>query len=150
MEIVSNIALISINETLFIQLISFLIFLFIMNRLMFRPLRSVMNERDSYIGRIESEILDAENELEKISKQLNAQASAVRQEAFEMKEALEESGSQEAAQILKASRGEIQDLKDKTHKEVDAQITQAMKYFKEESEKLAISIMEKILDRRIA
>ena len=40
MQIISNIALISINETLVVQLISFLIFLFIINRIMFRPLRT--------------------------------------------------------------------------------------------------------------
>ena len=37
MEIVSKIALITINETLVIQLVSFLIFLFVINRMMFRP-----------------------------------------------------------------------------------------------------------------
>ena len=35
MQIVSNVALISINETLVVQLISFLIFLFVINRIMF-------------------------------------------------------------------------------------------------------------------
>ena len=34
MEIVSNIALISINETLVVQLVSFLLFVFIINRVM--------------------------------------------------------------------------------------------------------------------
>jgi len=45
MQIVSNVALISINETMVVQLISFLIFLFVINRVMFRPLRESMHER---------------------------------------------------------------------------------------------------------
>ena len=45
MQIITNIALISINETLIVQLLSFLIFLFIINRVMIRPLRGVMSDR---------------------------------------------------------------------------------------------------------
>ena len=51
MHIVSNIALISINETLIIQLVSFLIFLFLINRIMFRPLSHVMVERENHLTR---------------------------------------------------------------------------------------------------
>ena len=47
MQIISNIALISINETLIVQLISFLIFLFVINRIMFRPLRKTVGPRPS-------------------------------------------------------------------------------------------------------
>ena len=41
MQIVSVEALLSINETLIFQLLSFLIFLFIIKRMMFRPLRGI-------------------------------------------------------------------------------------------------------------
>ena len=52
MQIVSNVALISINETFLVQLISFLIFLFIINRVMIRPLRGVMREREEYVEKL--------------------------------------------------------------------------------------------------
>ncbi|OQY06422.1 MAG: hypothetical protein B6I22_05580 [Desulfobacteraceae bacterium 4572_123] len=66
MQIISNIALISINETLFIQLISFLIFLFIINRIMFRPLRRIIIERENHIEKINLDIIDAEKFMEKV------------------------------------------------------------------------------------
>ena len=49
MEVVSTIGLITINETVIIELISFLIFLFLINRIMFRPLQDIMGEREAHI-----------------------------------------------------------------------------------------------------
>jgi F-type H+-transporting ATPase subunit b len=66
-----------------------------------------------------------------------------------MKEALENSGTRKDVEIFDATREEISGLKDKTEKEIDAQITEAKKYIKAESEVLAVSIMERILDRRL-
>ncbi len=148
-DIVTNIALISINETLFIQLISFLVFVFIMNRMMFRPLRSVIQERDDYIQKIESDIVNAEQDLDNITNQLKKQEMAVRQEAFELKEELEESGSRQAGEIFNAVSKEIAALKEKTQKDVEAQITEARKHLRTESETLSVYIMEKILERRL-
>lgn len=149
MQVVENIALISINPTLFVQLVSFLIFLFIMNRLMFRPLRKVMAERTDYIQQIETEIVDAEKELDKVSGQIDERAAEVRQEAFATKEELEDAGSQEAAGIFDVVRKEIEAVKDKTRKEIDVQIAQAREHLQKESEALATSVMEKILERRL-
>ncbi len=149
MEIIENIALISINETLFVQLISFLIFLFIMNRLMFRPLRDTMIERDIYISGIKNDIVEAEKELDKINNQLKSQEALIRKEANELRKELENMGSQRASEIFVSVREEITDLKLETEKEVETMITEARKYIKEESESLAADIMEKILDRRL-
>ena len=72
MEIVSNIALISINATMFHQLIAFLVFLFIINRIMFRPLRSVMGERESFMEKIRLDTVDATKEFEHLTATLKA------------------------------------------------------------------------------
>lgn len=149
MHIASNIALISINGTLFIQLISFLIFLFIINRLMFRPLQGVMNERDNHIEKIKQDIIDSENELKNVTNQLQQEESAAKDEAFELKQELEAEASRQAAEIFVFVRDEIEAIKEKAQKEIDAQISEARKDIEKESEALASSIMEKILDRRL-
>ena len=147
MQIISNVALISINETLILQIISFLIFLFIINRVMFRPLRKVMNERESYIENIQKDIVAAENQFKDLTNQIQAQEKAVRNEAFEQKEQLEVSGSQQAAEILASTREEINTLRAEAQKEVDAQISAARKYVQKESEDLAKNIIETVLYR---
>ncbi len=148
MQIISNIALLSINETLIVQVLSFLIFLFIINRIMFRPLRSTMDEREDYLKKINNEIVNAKDELKTIARRIEAHKSAVKLEAFELKDKLEKSGDQEATDIITSAREEIAGLKQTAARQIDYQISEARDHLKSESEALAMNIMEKILDRR--
>jgi F-type H+-transporting ATPase subunit b len=149
MEIISNIALITINATLFHQLVAFLIFLFIINRIMFRPLRSVMAERDDMIEKIKLDTLDAGETIERLKNELKERESKVRKEALKVQHELEEKGKQESAEILKSTLQEIELLKDKNEAIINAQIMEAKKDLQKESEALALNIMEKLLDRRL-
>jgi F-type H+-transporting ATPase subunit b len=150
MQIVSNIALITINETLIVQLVSFLLFLFIINRVMFRPLRRVISERSRYIETLQQEIADQQNELKKISKKIRENERKILHEAHVMVLKQEDAGSHEAAEIISATQHEIEALKEKTAIEINNRITEVDKQLKEESEALVLRIMEKILDRRLA
>jgi F-type H+-transporting ATPase subunit b len=148
MEIISNIALISINETLLVQVISFLIFLYLINRIMFRPLRNVMADRDIYIERVKLDIDQAQKKIETMSSQIQQQEAEVKKEAFELKEQREKIGNQQAKEIFAAVRQEIADTSAKVQKDIDIKISEARQSLEKESEALAISIIEKILDRR--
>ena len=127
MQIISNIALISINETVIIQVISFLIFLYIMNRIMFRPLRNVMADRENHIKMLQQDIITAENRIEVLTDQIMEQESAVKQEAFVQKDKLEEAGGKQADEIFSATRKEMAEVKAKAQKEVDDQVLEAKK-----------------------
>jgi F-type H+-transporting ATPase subunit b len=150
MEIISNTALISINETFFAQLGSFLIFLFIMNRLMIQPLRGVINERNNYIDTLRRDVISAEMDMEDIHEQLKKKEADVRSEALALKEQAEALGAQKADEIFAAVNKEIAAMKAKSEKEVNAQLDNARKHLKKEAETLAISIMEKILGRGVS
>lgn len=149
MHIISNIALITINETLFIQLLSFLFFMFIMNRIMFRPLHNVMDERENHINGIKLDTDNTLKELDSLTVELQKKESEVRAESFDLKKNIEESGSLEAAEIFADARREIETIKKDTETKINVQITEAKKYLHKESEILAMSIMEKLLDRRL-
>ena len=147
MEIISTVALININETLIFQVISFLVFLFIINRIMFRPLRRVMNERETHIENVQRDIVAAETRFEDLTRQIKTQENAVRDEAFKQKDRLEAAGSQQADEIMASTREEISALRIEAQKEVAARITAARKHVQKESEDLAKHIIETVLHR---
>ncbi|MBW2430772.1 MAG: hypothetical protein JRF56_17565 [Deltaproteobacteria bacterium] len=148
MEIISNIALISINETLIVQVISFLIFLYLINRIMFRPLRNVIADMDIYIERIKRDIDQAHKQIKTMGSQIQEQEAEVKKEAFDLKEQQEKIGNQQAKEIFAAVRQEIADTSAKVQKDIDIKISEARQSLQKESELLAKSIIEKILDRR--
>lgn len=148
MQIISNIALVSINETVIVQLISFLIFLFIINRVMFRPLRDTMLKRDQHVKRIQDDISHQENQLQTLKNKIRKRESSVRKEALEMKKKLKESGNQEATAILSTTLKEIEGLRKKSAQDVENKVSEARKSLEKESEGLVSDVMEKVLDRR--
>ena len=148
MEIISNIALISINETLIVQVIGFLIFLFVMNRIMFRPLQNVMSDRDIHIEGIKRDIVQAQKEVESFAGQIEEQDSAAREEAFGRKEQIEAAGSQQAKEIFEAVKKEIAASSNKIQQEIADRIAEERQNLEKESQELAQNIIEKILDRR--
>ncbi|MDA3897254.1 MAG: ATP synthase F0 subunit B [Desulfobacteraceae bacterium] len=150
MHIISNIALITINETLFIQLISFLIFLFLINRIMFKPLQETIQQREEHINGIASGIESSKNQLLEMEKNLKIHEAATIKEASKHKNGLEEDGTRLAKEILDESRKEILGIKQESQQSIDSQISRARTEIKNESVKLAELIMEKVLDRRLA
>ena len=148
MEIISNIALISINETLIVQVIGFLIFLFVINRIMFRPLRNVMSDRDIHIERVQRDIIQAQKEVASISSQIQAQEAATREEAMALKDDLESNGSQQAKEIFASVKKEIVAGSQKVQQEIAVRISEERQALEKESEALALNIIEKILGRR--
>jgi len=148
MEIVSNIALITINETFFVQMISFFVFLFLLNRIMFRPLKTQIKQRDDYIKTISSNIEENEKKIKEMTKLLYDQELAVKKEAFEVNEQLKVIGNNQASEILKSSRDKILAIRKKVELDINSQISDARISIKKDVEILALTIVEKTLGRR--
>ena len=70
MKIIETIQLITINATLFIQVISFLIFMYIINRIMFRPLRNTIAERHDYINSVQKDIAASNQQVTSLNQQV--------------------------------------------------------------------------------
>ncbi len=149
MHIVSNIALISINETIIVQMVSFLIFLLIINRVMFRPLQRTLEERDRYIKALQAGIAQSETKLKKVTNQIKESEAIARAEAIATARAVELAGNQRATEIVAATRKDVATRIEKARAEMDAQVETAGREMKKETETLAISIMEQLLDRKL-
>jgi F-type H+-transporting ATPase subunit b len=148
MEIISNIALISINETMIVQVVGFLVFLFVINRIMFRPLRNVISDRDIHIERVKRDITQAQKEVASITSQIQQQDAATRQEALALRDDLEAAGSQQAQEIFESVKKKIAADRQKVQQEIEVRIAEERKAVKKESEDLALNIIEKIIGRR--
>ena len=149
MEIISTTALISINATFIAQMISFLIFVFILNRIMLRPLHSVIRERNHYIEGMKNEISADGQRLNEFAADLDKQRQAIKSEAFKVNEELEKLASNEAAQLFTKAREQMVELSKTAEKDVARQLKEAQKYFEEETQNISNVMMEHILGRKI-
>ncbi len=150
MDVVENVALISINATLVIQLVSFLLFMVLFNRIMIKPLRKVMAERDQYMVRARNEILEINHSYEAVSQQIIEQESKARRSAFKIREEIEASAKVSANDLISKTKEEIRDLRTAAQSETDAKITAAREKVSIEAEGLAEEMIAALLDRRSA
>jgi F-type H+-transporting ATPase subunit b len=132
-----------------VQLVSFLLFLYIMNRIMFRPLRNVMGLREDHIRRIKADTIDASQSYDELTEQIQDQESSIRSAALKAQRELEDSGNQEAKKILSEVQQEILGLRKKAEAEVTRQVDGVKAHLAAEADSLAVAIMEKVLERRL-
>ncbi len=149
MEIISNIALISINETVVVQLLSFLVFMFILNRIMIKPLRSSAHDREIYIEKLSTDISNAQEEMNAITTQIESQETSARQTARDIQKEIVAQGSQEANSILNAAKQDVVALRQQTAAEIEATLAELRETLAKEAERVAVNFMEKALRRRL-
>ena len=150
MQIESTMALISINATLVVQLVSFLIFLFIINRIMLKPLEGVQAARAERMEEMRQEMIRAENEVERMLAVLAEEEDKAKEEAFKRQQEMDEDARRQVNRIFEEVKAEIDTLKRQTRQKVDAQIEDIKHHLPEEAQKMAQVIMEKVLERRLA
>ena len=147
MEIVQNIALISINETLIVQLILFLLFLFIINRLMIRPLSKVMKNRDEYIETIKNNISESKEEIDNILNKIKEDKSIQRKIELDIQKDIKDQGNKETKKQFDITQNKIRNLRKKAKIEIDILINEARKSIQGEGENISNIVVEKILNR---
>ena len=140
--------MISINVTLIVQVIQFLIFVFILNRLMFRPLLKVINDREGYTQKAKSEIKDFEIKIGQLKEEFASKSDAARKEATKERSVLRGQSVTQAGEFIEESRKEVDSIKEKTAKEVEKQVNKTQPLLHDQAVSLAEVIMEQIIGRR--
>ncbi len=150
MEFIYTDGMITINETMVVVVLSFLLFVFIMNRLMFRPLMATMDARQKRLAGLENAVKEMRTQAEQLTRELQDREEAVKQEARQMKKEIEMAGSERANDIFQASRAEVTRIRNTAQAEVNQQIEEAREQIQKETELLAKTITETILGRETA
>ena len=150
MEVIQTNALISINATFLVQLVSFLIFMVIMNRVMFQPLRKAMAQRKFRTRKLREEIATAGEQLTAIETDLAEQKRLVREEANEVNQALEAATGKQIAALFEETRARTAEMRRSAEGRIHAQLQVAQAEVAEEARHLSNEIMQKILQRRLS
>jgi F-type H+-transporting ATPase subunit b len=145
MEIIKTTALITINETLWVQLIGFLIFVFIINRVMFRPVRRNMADRDAHLAGLAEEIAGLQRELATLVTAARAEEQEIIQRAHREGESRRQAGRQAAEAVMTSTRVEIEARRNASREQLDAALATARREVAAESRKVAQEVMQQLL-----
>jgi len=142
--------MISINATVFVQIIHFLILVLILHLILFRPILKLMGERINHIDKIEKETLDIESKTEQLVNDRVLFEKKARIEAGEERSSFQKEGNEISEKIFQDTREEIAAIRDEVDRDVARQIEEARKFLQREATLLADELTEKVVGRRIS
>ena len=142
--------MISINGTLAVQVIHFLLMVYILNRIMLRPLMRQVHERENHMkqGKVDAEEMVAEAE-RLVEKRLSMETDARRKAARE-RARLIEGATASAEDIFDETRKQTGDIRDRMNARIQEQMENAQKTLEREATALADEIVERITGRRVS
>ena len=150
MEIIKTTALLPINETHWVQLIYFLTFLFLINRVTFRPVRRNMADREVHFLSLRQDIHLLKEEIEALSNQAEAEEHQLRTTAQRAGEALQDEGRKEAKRLMDKALEELRAIRQEAEVQLEASLASARRQVERESQELAHSIIQQFQPGRTA
>jgi len=146
MQIIQTNALISINETLWVQLLLFLVFMFVVNRLLVRPVQRNMAAREQQFKRLAQEVSAIQSEMQTLARHLDDETAQIGREARQRSDELRHDGQVQANRLIEEVREEIRRQQATATEELAGWLSEARTQLTSESRKIADVIMSQILE----
>ncbi|MBN2125409.1 MAG: hypothetical protein JW821_14010 [Deltaproteobacteria bacterium] len=141
--------MISINATLVIQIIQFLILVFILNRIMFRPLLKIVRQRSEFIRKTKVEIANIEEETERLRKEFLTLQDKARADATKERTRLRAAGITESESSMKQSQKKVAAIRTEAQNKAEEEYRKTQPSLPPEASALADEIAERVIGRRI-
>jgi F-type H+-transporting ATPase subunit b len=146
----TGIGMISINATLIVQIINLLVLIWILNRLMYRPIKRIAAERQA---KVEEGLQQAVQMADASQKAEAAYLQDRNQGRGQVRDQLEQQRRETDAkvkEILKEAQEQAKDQQAKMLQNVEQQLQEARGDIKAEAEKVARSLAQTVLGREVA
>ena len=141
--------MISLNWTLILQFINFIVLLYLLNRILFQPLRAVMEKRRENIEGSHARARDLQADIDDKMTRYQQQLAAAKKLANEERAELRKVAHEEETKMIETAQANAGARMDQIRKRVAQESVQASKTLKQESTALAQQIATKILGRSL-
>ncbi len=141
--------MIDIDYTLWIQLVNFIILIFILNVLLYKPILGIMEKRKQQFDGARDEVRTLHESVEKKMAEYEEAVRKAKQAAMEQKAEYVKEGAEEARKIVDAVRGVIPKMMEEFQGKMNREIEEARGVLKNQSQRLSLEIAEKVLGRSL-
>jgi F-type H+-transporting ATPase subunit b len=142
--------MISINATLLVQIVQFLILLFVLNHILFKPILRIMAERDRHIADTKGNIENLELETVRLQEEFVSRMSDARKKASHERYELLLDSMKEVEGLIDESRKEVLYIRETAERDAEEELDKSKRLLHDQAAGLADEIIEKVIGRRIA
>ena len=141
--------MISLNWTLILQFINFIVLLYLLNRILFRPLRAVMEKRRETIEGSHARARDLQADIDDKMTRYQQQLTEAKKLANDERAQLRKVAHEEETTMIDTAQANAGARMDQIRKLVARESSEASQTLKQESSSLAQQIATKILGRSL-
>jgi F-type H+-transporting ATPase subunit b len=138
---------ISLDYTILIQMINFLLLIFILNQLIYKPILGIMDKRKKQFQDMEDEIKRITMTNEERMAAYEEKVRLAKMDALNQKNDILKEGSDQAKTTIDAARGEIPGMMEQFHEKIKKEVADARRTLADQSRKISVDIAEKLLGR---
>jgi len=141
--------MVSIDSTIWFQMANFLILMFVLNVVLFKPILRVLERREKHFQGLDEEVKSLDQSVEEKMANYEEKLRQARLEAMNEKNEIQQKASGEGKSKMDEARNEILQIFDDFKQKLDKEMSSARKILKTQAEKISVEISEKVLGRSI-
>jgi len=142
--------MIDIDWTLYAQLINFLLLVFLLNLVLFRPIRKAIRDRQAMLLEQEATASQLELESQGLSDQVKENLAAARREGAGQREALKQEGAQAESALLDEVKKQADLEWAQVEQKIKADMAKARESLKKQVQGFAQLLAAKVLGRELS
>ncbi len=139
--------MIDIDKSILFQIVTFLILMWGLNYLLFRPTERVLVGRKERISGLVEEVERLRREITNKMNKYESELHGAKEEATKVKEALKKEGLEKKAEIINKAIGEGASFGLELKGQIEKEFQKAREGLKKEAEAMALSMAKRILGR---
>ncbi len=141
--------MISLDYTVLVQIASFLLFWFFLNKLVFTPFRRVIEEREQRTDGVKTETESLIEERARLQEEVESQIAQARAEGKNIKEAILQEALRTRERLLNQAQGNAAQVLQTARDEVQQEVQRVQGLIAKEAVAIAQQMAETILGRKI-
>ncbi len=142
--------MIDIDWTLFVQILNFLALVFLLNIVLFRPIRKILQARQARLASLEGDITGLADSRQGVLGEVDEQLTAARREGLGMRESLRQEGSQAESSLLEQVKKEVDAQWTKVEAKIKKDVGKAREALSAQAQDFAQALATKILGRKLS
>ncbi len=142
--------MIDIDWTLFMQIANFLILVFLLNMVLFRPIRGILKERQGILSGLQSDISSLADTEQGVRQDIQDELLSARKSGINKRDMIKQEGSSVEAGLMEKAKAEVDDEMARMAAKIKADVAAARDALKPQAESFAHDLATKILGREMA
>jgi F-type H+-transporting ATPase subunit b len=135
--------------TLFLQLANFLFLLFILNIILYRPVRRILGKRKAEVDGLQRSVSELEGNANRFAGELEEDMAKARKAGYQEKESLKNQGLEEEKKLLKEAASASGERMGQARSEMEQKLLEARGMLEKELSVFSRELAEKILGRSV-